>query len=394
MTAAIAALSGVMFLRMLAVFITLPVVALYAEGLPHSTAALTGFALGAYGITQAAAQTAFGAFADKHGRKPALLLALMLFAIGGFWAAAANNIGELIAARLLQGAGAAAAAIMAWLADISPSNFRGRAMAIAGAGVGLAFALSLFVAPAIAGAENFGGAARVFDIAAILAVVAFVVVLIMPPPVVVDDNNDATNDNIASSSIISILTMPGVFAIAAGAFSLHCALAILFLLLPLHLRDIIPLADHWHIYAPAFLLSLPPAYYLLRKSDMHNNNATMPVKVLSAAVLPLAAGLFVIAVCMFSGANSLMVWAAGLLLFFAGFNAMEAILPALASRIAPPGKRGTIMGAVLSCQFAGLFFGGAGGGILRFVGDGFVMTMAAILILSWLVVVSRHHKGG
>ena len=155
MTAAIFALSGVMFLRMLAVFITLPVVAVYAAALQVApSAALIGLALGGYGITQAAAQIGFGTFADRCGRKPALLVALALFALGSLWAAMARSIEELIAARLLQGAGAAAAAIMAWLADISPPSLRGRAMAVAGAGVGAAFALSLFVAAPIAG--HFG----------------------------------------------------------------------------------------------------------------------------------------------------------------------------------------------------------------------------------------------
>lgn len=387
-----------MFLRMLAVFITLPVVALYANALQHSpsSAMLTGLALGAYGITQAAAQIGFGIFADRHGRKPALLAALALFVIGGFWAGAAENIGTLIAARLVQGVGAAAAAIMAWLADISPPNMRGRAMAVAGAGVGLAFALSLFIAAPIAG--HFGGGARVFDLAALLGVVAFVVVLFLPPPVATDNDNNEKEDT--GISALSLLKMRGVFVIAAGAFSLHCALAVLFLLLPRQLLNTIPLADHWHIYAPAFLLSLPPAFYLLRRSDMrHNNNKkanAMPAPILSMAVMPIAAGLFVIAggIVLDAGAPVVWLFGLGLFLFFAGFNAMEAILPALASRIAPPGKRGMVMGAVLSCQFAGLFVGGAGGGILSNIGDSFALSAAAVLILLWLVVISKKHSGG
>lgn len=403
MTAAVAALGGVMFLRMLAVFITLPVVALYADALQHppSSAALTGIALGAYGITQAAAQIGFGMYADKRGRKPALLLALALFVIGGFWAAAAGGIGELIAARLLQGAGAAAAAIMAWLSDITPPTFRGRAMAIVGVGVGLAFALSLFVAAPVAG--HFG-AARVFDIAASLGVCAFIVVLLLPPPVVNNDNkggDDESGDTGAPMlSILPVMKMPGVLAIAAGAFSLHCALAALFLLLPERMVEgNMALADHWRVYAPAFLLSLPPAYYLLRRADKlqrHNDDKAgrLPMPVLSAAIMPVVAGLFVIAASMVWDANAALVWAAGLFLFFCGFNATEAILPALASRIAGRGRRGTIMGAVLSCQFAGLFVGGAGGGMLSGIGEGFALAMAAVLILLWLVVISGNQRGG
>ena len=390
MTAAIFALSGVMFLRMLAVFITLPVVAVYAAALQVApSAALIGLALGGYGITQAAAQIGFGTFADRCGRKPALLVALALFALGSLWAAMARSIEELIAARLLQGAGAAAAAIMAWLADISPPSLRGRAMAVAGAGVGAAFALSLFVAAPIAG--HFG-AARVFDVAAVLAVIAFVMVLIMPSPPAVAAVAKMT-DAPADKNTTSLWQTPGIIAIAAGAFSLHCALAVLFLLLPRRLLDTTPLADHWHLYVPAFLLSLPMAFYILHKSDMQNANA-LPPPVLQMAVLPMAAGLLLIAAASVFAADAVWIPAVGLWLFFIGFNAMEAILPAAASRIAPPDKRGVIMGAVLSCQFAGLFVGGFGGGMLSYIGDSFALTAAAFLILAWLVVISRHSRAG
>ena len=388
---AIAALGGVMFLRMLAVFITLPIIAVYADALqPMPSAALTGFALGAYGITQAAAQIGFGRAADKHGRKPALLMALAIFTLGALWASNAGSVGELIAARLLQGAGAAAAAIMAWLADITPPDIRARAMAIIGAGVGLAFALSLFAAAPIAGIY---GAAGVFDAAAILGALAFAAVLAMPapPPATKPANNP---------SILKTLSNRNTMTIATGAFSLHCALAVVFLLLPQQLMQSKPLAEHWQIYAPAFVLSLPFAFAILRMSDARAAQTT-DAKPFLAAVLPVTAGLLIAANGVFNENNNLAAdantyFAASLFLFFAGFNAMEALLPAAASRLAPAAERGTIMGAILSCQFAGLFAGGAIGGILSATpaGAAAALTLSAVLLSAWFVVLWRFTRSG
>ena len=389
---AIAALGGVMFLRMLAVFITLPIIAVYADALqPMPSAALTGFALGAYGITQAAAQIGFGRAADKHGRKPALLMALAIFTLGALWAGNAGSIGELVAARLLQGAGAAAAAIMAWLADITPPDIRARAMAIIGAGVGLAFALSLFAAAPIAG---ICGAAGVFDAAAILGALAFAAALAMPaPPPATKPAN--------TPSILKTLSNRNTMTIATGAFSLHCALAVVFLLLPQQLMQSKPLAEHWQIYAPAFVLSLPFAFAILRMSDARAAQTT-DAKPFLAAVLPITAGLLVAANGVFNEnnnnipADANIYFAASLFLFFAGFNAMEALLPAAASRLAPAAERGTIMGAILSCQFAGLFAGGAIGGILSATpaGAAAALTLSAVLLSAWFVVLWRSARRG
>ncbi len=443
MTAAVGvlALGGVMFLRMLAVFITLPVIAVYAAALQtEPSALLSGFALGAYGITQAAAQIGFGRFADRRGRKPALLTALALFALGGLWAASASGIGELIAARLLQGAGAAAAAIMAWLGDLTSPQTRARVMAVVGVAVGAAFALSLFVAAPLAGAF---GAAGVFNFSAGLGVVAFVVVLLIPgcpPPAPPIKDGGGVNSFLSPSPsltgespppslmggvgggksqmkespsieesplikesppILQILRDEKVAVIAGGAFSLHCALAVLFLLLPGLLMQSTPLAEHWRIYAPAFLLSLPPAALMIFAADKGWRKPQL-------AAMPAAAGLFVVCwaamdgngngvenaatVPLFGGGT---IYAAGLFLFFAGFNALEAILPAAASRRAGAGERGTVMGAVLSCQFAGLFAGGALGGALTEAGGGSVaLAGGGILLLAWFVVSSRNDRLG
>ena len=82
------------------------------------------------------------------------------------------------------------------------------------------------------------------------------------------------------------------------------------------------------------------------------------------------------------------VWALAvfLLLFFTPFNILEALLPSLTSRLAPPGAKGVAIGVYSSVQFFGTFFGAAAGGYLygRWGVCGVVIADAVLLVI-WLV---------
>ncbi|HBG94683.1 MAG TPA: MFS transporter, partial [Chromatiaceae bacterium] len=95
-------------MRMLGLFMILPVFALYAHDLAGSTPMLVGLAIGAYGLTQALLQIPFGLLSDRIGRKPVIFAGLIIFAIGSAVAASADSIHAVIAGRALQGSGAIA----------------------------------------------------------------------------------------------------------------------------------------------------------------------------------------------------------------------------------------------------------------------------------------------
>ncbi|MEK7842598.1 MAG: MFS transporter, partial [Pseudomonadota bacterium] len=180
---ATAGLAGIYGLRMFGMFIILPVFAFYAEDLPGgNNYLLVGIALGAYGLTQAILQIPFGWLSDRIGRKPVIYLGLVLFAIGSFIAASATDIYWVIFGRIIQGAGAISAAVMALAADLTREEHRTKAMAAIGMTIGTTFAVSLIVAPAL---NNLIGVPGIFTMTGVLALLAMLVVYkIIPDPLV------------------------------------------------------------------------------------------------------------------------------------------------------------------------------------------------------------------
>ena len=91
---------------MFGLFLMLPVLALFAHGMADYSPELLGLAMGAYGLTQALLQIPFGRWSDRFGRKPVIIVGLVLFAAGSLLGAMADSLAALTAARALQGAGA------------------------------------------------------------------------------------------------------------------------------------------------------------------------------------------------------------------------------------------------------------------------------------------------
>ena len=153
-----ASLSAIFGLRMLGLFFILPVFVLHAPNYAGGdNLTLVGFALGAYGLTQAMLQIPFGAASDRWGRKPVIYLGLVIFAAGSLLAASAQDIWTAIAGRSLQGAGAISAVVMALAADLTREAHRTKVMAMIGSTIGLSFALSLVAAPALYRMIGMGG---------------------------------------------------------------------------------------------------------------------------------------------------------------------------------------------------------------------------------------------
>ncbi len=342
--AAVGVLAGAMLFRMFGVFVALPLAAVFAASLPGGDAAWAAeLALGGYGITQAILQLPAGMLADRFGRKPVMIFMLLVFAAGGFVAAAAETVWQLAGGRLLQGGGAVAAVAAAWISDVTAPQRRARAMLVYGAAIALAFVASLFAAPPLAGAF---GLPSVFELSGWLGILSAAAVAALPAP----PNSASTSRGGAMNRRIA--------AYAACAFIAHYALAAVFLQIPALLRRELPLGEHWLVYAPAFLLSLPVSLPLIF--------AEKRIRAAAAAFALLAAG----AALMLSDGG---IWriGAGLGVFFAGFVVVEAVIPARASRAAPPQKRGAALGAVMGAEFFGMFCGATGSGaLLDFAGTG------------------------
>ncbi len=369
-------LAGVYGLRMFGLFIILPVFAFYAEDLHGgNNYTLVGIALGAYGLTQAVLQIPMGWLSDRIGRKPVIYAGLILFAVGSFVAAFAADIYWVIIGRVIQGAGAISAAVMALAADLTREEQRTKAMAVIGMTIGLVFALSLAVAPAL---NQWIGVPGIFAMTGILALSAILIVKqLVPDPRISRFHRDTET---SSESFSSVLRNRQLLRLDYGIFALHAALMALWLVVPLTLREAgIAADDHWQIYLPvlffSMLLIIPAIIYGEKKAKLK--------QIFVAAIALLLCGQ--IALAMATGS----VWgiALALLIFFTAFNLLEASLPSLISKIAPVGAKGTAIGIYSSTQFLGAFAGAAiGGYLIEHFGNVALSVFCSGLLLIWLIL--------
>jgi predicted MFS family arabinose efflux permease len=368
-----ASLASIFALRMLGLFLILPVFAVHARTIPGGDSpALVGLALGIYGLTQGLLQIPFGAASDRWGRKPVIVAGLVLFAAGSFIAASADDIFWTIVGRAVQGAGAISAAVTAFIADATREEHRTKAMAMVGASIGLTFALSLVGAPPLYAAIGMGG---LFALTGLLALAAIAVIAWVVPgaPPRIEHDEPAT--------AASVVFNPQLLRLNFGIFALHAVQMAMFVVVPVMLveRAQLPLPNHWWVYLPVVLVSfglmMPPIMVAERRSRMR-------VLFLSAVGL-----LLVVQIGLLLHAPSLM-WIAGwLLLFFVGFNVLEASLPSLVSRVAPSSAKGLALGIYNTTQAIGLFAGGALGGLVaaRWGAQG-VFACAAVIMGVWWVI--------
>jgi len=369
-------LAGIYALRMLGLFMILPVFALYAEELHGATPALAGLAIGIYGMTQALLQIPFGLVSDRIGRKPVIIFGLLVFAAGSMVAANADSIAWVIAGRALQGAGAIAAAIMALTADLIREEHRVKAMAAIGMSIGASFAVAMVLGPLLNG---WIGVPGIFWLTAVLAVGGIgVVVLVIPTPAVSRVHRDAET---VPAQIQSVLRDPQLLRLDMGIFSLHLILTASFVVLPLALRDLagLPADRHWELYLPVLLLSLPMAIPFILQAEKYRR--MKQVFVGAIAVIAIAQGL------LFEFHASVLSIGLLLVLFYAAFNLLEAVLPSLIAKVAPADRKGTAMGMYSSSQFLGAFVGGTLGGWLHGrYGLSAVFLFCCAVALTWLAV--------
>jgi MFS family permease len=364
-------LAAVFALRMLGLFLILPVFAIYAQDLPSGQdVALVGMALGAYGLTQSFLQIAYGAASDRFGRKPVIVFGLLLFALGSFVAASAGDIYGVIAGRVLQGAGAISAAVTALAADLTREQHLTKVMAMIGSSIGMVFAVSMVAAPLLFVSIGMPG---IFSLTGGLALLAIFVVLRVVPAA------PAVPRQPTWPSFVEVLGNRQLLRLNFGVFALHLMLTAMWVLLPAQLIATggLPVAEHWKLYLPALLVSfviMVPAIIAAEKYGRMKLVFNAAVVVL--LVVQIGFALF---------ATSLYGLALWLTLFFVAFNILEATQPSLISRIAPPHAKGAALGVYNTTQALGLFVGGVlGGALAKHLGPGAVWACGGLLTVIWL----------
>lgn len=374
---AVFSLAGIFGLRIFGLFLILPVFALYATGLEHATPFLIGLTLGAYGLTQAILQLPFGVLSDRWNRKKSIVLGLIIFALGSLIAGLADSIYGVLAGRLIQGAGAISAAVIALLADLTREEQRTKAMAVIGVGIGFIFMASMILGPLF---QKWIGVQGIFMMTAIAAVLAIPLLLIVTP----DPKRLSRHEEQQSvmAQVMDVIRNPQLLQLDMGIFVLHAVLTSTFVVVPFALVDLGGMVqdEHWKVYSSVMVLGVIGMLPFMAIS--HRRETVGIAMRLSVLILCLGVGLM-----MFSIYEHWWGLLCGLALFFVGFNTMEATLPSLISRVAPISSKGTATGVYNSVQFLGVFVGGAASGLLsgRY-GYQVVLASCLGLLLLWLAV--------
>ncbi len=367
----VASLAAIYATRLLGLFLLLPVLALHAGSLPGGTPLLAGLAVGAYGLTQALMQIPFGVWSDRIGRKPLIVVGLVLHIAGSALGAVAGTAGAIVIARVIQGLGAVSGPVMAFLADLTRPASRTRAMFVIGMSIGASFVLSLILGPALAAAVGVSG---VFVLLGAFGALALLLVLFALPAEVSRSKRAEVRRSWRTALTVALLPH------YAGIFVLHLTLTATFIAVPHALRDLqgIAAADHWRIYLVVFAISLLLTAPLVLWSERSRKSGR--VVAAGAVLLGLA-----VAALIWGHADFRFMMPA-LVGYFGAFNFLEARLPASLTEAAGEESRGAAMGLFATCQFAGAFAGGLAGGAL--LGSPWalpgVFLCAVLAVLGWL----------
>ena len=370
-----ASLALIFALRMLGLFLVLPVFALEARRLPGGDDPVwIGLAMGIYGLTQGCLQIPFGMASDVYGRKRVMVVGLVVFALGSVLAALAPSVPWLAAGRAVQGAGAISAAVTALLADQTRDLVRTKAMAIVGASIGLVFAVSLVLSPLL---NSLLGLHGLFALTACLAVGGIAVVLWWVPP------EPVQHVDAGRGGLRTVLRDAALLRLNAGVFILHAVQLAMWVALPaLLVQSGLPKDAHWKVYLPAVLGSfvvMGASLFRLERAGYLRAVFLVAIAMIGSVQL----GLW----WLVQGAPTLTALALLLFVFFCGFNVLEASQPSMVSRLAPAAVRGAAMGVYNTLQSLGLFAGGmAGGWLTKTYGAQGLFAVCALGMLVWLVI--------
>lgn len=366
-------LSAILSLRFLGLFLVLPIISVYALELDGATPLLVGVIIGGYALTQAIFQVPFGVMSDKIGRKPTLLIGLLIFLAGSLVCAYSTDIYTLMAGRLLQGAGAIGAVIPAMISDLVPEESRGKAMAIMGGTIAISFALAMALGPVL-GAQF--GIEFLFILTAIFAVVAIVLLFtkVPTPPRI----THTYHDKVRTIDILKDKNLQNMVIINAMQKGL---MAIAFLMIPLVLASpefMWEKSEFYKAYLPAMVLGLvamgPAAVF----GEKHNK----PKQIFLISIFLFAVSFFIMGTT-----NSSSVFVTGVVLFFMAFNMMEPLVQSMTTKFAKVHQRGAALGVANAAAYLMTFVGGVVAGFLFDISGreivGISMASASIAWFLW-----------
>ena len=350
---AILGVGGIFALRMIGLFMIVPVFSVYGDNYAHATPFLIGLAVGIYGLGQAIFQIPMSLAADKFPRKPIIMLGLILFAVGGIIAANATDIYQVIIGRALAGSGAVSAVLMALLADVTREEMRTKAMATMGLTIATSIMLAFAFGPLLVGSLGISG---LFWLTAGFAVLAMLLLFVVPTPMRVLKHN--LDNKSIGEQLATVLKIGDLNRLHFGIFALHLTMTAIFVILPHQLTEVMGLSVRQQglVYLPllfvGFAVAIPFIIIAEKKRKMR--------QVFLAAIALMTAALALLALGSQVGVGIIV----GLLLYFMGFNLLEATIPSWISKRAPVANKATAMGLNSSSQFLGAFVGGAMGGLL------------------------------
>lgn len=359
--------------RMLGLFLLTPVFADAAKTLSGgNNVALVGLAIGAYGLTQAIMQIPFGMISDRFGRRPVIVVGMLLFIIGGIVCALSDSVMGVIIGRSIQGFGAVSAAITAWVADATRPEIRTRAMAMVGGSIGISFAISLVLSPLLVDIVGLSG---LFWTISLLGFVCLLLATFMVPVVPMHDQA------ISDAHVKDVLKNDSLLRLNFGVFCLHFILMAMFVVLPSLLVKMsgYQVGQLWQVYLPVILVSfvlMVPGVFFVETRKLHRLGLETSVAILAVvmALLPLASHYFVMIVL-------------ALIVFFWVFNMLEALQPSMVSRVAPAQHKGLAMGLYNMFQAMGVAIGGALGGIIaHYSSVAHVFLLCATLAAVWFFI--------
>ncbi len=373
---AVSTLASLYTLRMLGLFLVLPVMSLYGVNYTESTPMLIGIALGAYGATQAVLQIPLSVLSDRIGRRSIVIGGLAAFVLGSVVAAMSTSIYGLILGRALQGAGAISGTLMAMVSDLTSEQNRTKAMATIGASIGVSFAVAMLLGPVLA---HWGGLSGIFWVTATLGAAGFALVFFVLPEPPAETVHALHRDTLPVPSLLwRVLSDSQLLRLNGGIFCLHMALMASFVVVPRLLEKQLGLdrSHHWEVYFPVLggsFIAMIPLMVIAEKKRRVKEIFVLAVAVLVFALLFLGAA--------YQFNTGLLI---GLFLFFFAFNLLEAQLPSLVSKLAPAGSRGSAMGIYSTSQFIGTFVGGTLGGLMLHLGEPrWLFWLLALPVMGW-----------
>jgi len=359
--------SLIISLRLLGIFLMLPVFSVFAVRYPGATLPLAGIAFGVYPLTQSFLQIPLGWASDRWGRKPLILFGLLLFTVGSLICGFARDIVELIVARAIQGSGAIASVALAALADLTRPSVRAQAFTVTGIVIGATFMLGLLSGPVLAARIGFN---EMFYLLAFMGVIAMLITGLffpgMTPP----------KQESLGSGLRAVLQNRELRLIYLASFVLSFTLNMFFFVYPLSWTELgLPKSELWKVYLiiffPSVLLGFPSVRYAEKRGRLW----------LLSRISWLLIAVGYLAYLVGATQEWLLYISGGI--FFIGYTVFQPLLPSfLTQRVALQG-RGAATGCYNFSGFLGAALGGMLGGILSHVAYSLPQTVGLVLLVAW-----------